>query len=125
MNIYQQVKPIFLLFPFSDRIKILLVTVIQTMLALLDLIGIALIGLVGAISIYGIQSKSSGNRVNRVLEFLNLESQTFQYQVIALASLSVFLYGIASTSFCNVTNDKYLTSFIPGPPLFLSISDEM
>jgi len=92
MNIYQQVKPIFLLFPFSDRIKILLVTVIQTMLALLDLIGIALIGLVGAISIYGIQSKSSGNRVNRVLEFLNLESQTFQYQVITLASLSVFLF---------------------------------
>ena len=92
MNMYKQVKPIFLLFPFSDRIKILLVTIIQTMLALLDLIGIALVGLVGAISIYGIQSKSSGSRVNRILEFLNLESQTFQYQVIALASLSVFLF---------------------------------
>ena len=52
----------------------------------LDLIGVAMIGVVGALAVTGIKSGQPGTRVAGILDFLNLETQTFQMQVAILAS---------------------------------------
>jgi ATP-binding cassette subfamily C protein len=71
-----------------DRIILLASTGIQIFLSFLDLLGIALIGALGALSVNGIQSRAPGNRVSQVLEFLGIDSFTFQSQAAILATLA-------------------------------------
>ena len=92
MNIIQELKKILYVFSYKDQQKLLLVTFIQVFLAALDLLGVAIIGIIGAVTVYGIQSKGTGDRVLTILEFFNLESMSFQYQVAYLGAFAVFIF---------------------------------
>jgi ABC-type multidrug transport system fused ATPase/permease subunit len=78
-------------FSKTDQKKIVLITLIQVFLGLLDLIGVAIIGVLGALAVNGIQSRTGGNRVQQVLQFLQLDSFTFQNQIAILGVLSAFV----------------------------------
>jgi ABC-type multidrug transport system fused ATPase/permease subunit len=82
------VKKSLLLLNRRDRIILLASTGIQIFLSFLDLVGIALIGALGALSVNGVQSRAPGNRVSQVLEFLRIDSLTFQSQAAVLAILA-------------------------------------
>ena len=76
----------------SDRRKYRFILLIQASLGFLDLIGVALLGIVGALSIRGVQSQPAGERVTKILNFLNLDSVSFQLQVTYLAALSIIFF---------------------------------
>lgn len=82
------VKKSLMLLNRRDRIILLASTGIQIFLSFLDLLGIALIGALGALSVNGVQSRAPGNRVSQVLEFLGIDSLTFQSQAAILAILA-------------------------------------
>jgi ABC-type multidrug transport system fused ATPase/permease subunit len=75
----------------SEKKKLISVTIVQVALGFLDLIGIALVGILGALAVVGVQSRDPGNRVNSVLNLLNLENSTFQFQVATLGILAGLL----------------------------------
>lgn len=78
-------------FSESDKSKLIFSTVLQFCLSVLDLIGVALIGVIGALTINGLRSQIPGGKVGQVLNFLRLDSYTFQSQTIILALMAVFL----------------------------------
>lgn len=82
----------------KDRRKTSIVLAVQMMLTALDLVGVAVVGILGALAVSGVQSQVPGNRVYSVLEFLNLESQTFQYQAAVLALIATTIL-VARTLF--------------------------
>ena len=92
MNLIKDLKKILQIFSYKDQQKLFLVSLIQVVLAALDLLGVAIIGIIGAVTVYGIQSKGTGDRVLTILEFLNLESMTFQRQVTYLGAFAVFIF---------------------------------
>ena len=94
MNLINELRDIAFIFSQKDKRKLVYVAIIQIFLSMLDLIGVALIGVIGAITIYGVQSKSAGNRISSVLEFLNLESLSFQNQVAYLGTIAVLIFII-------------------------------
>lgn len=47
----------------------------------------ALIGIIGSLAVRGIQTKTPGDRVGTILEFLNIENETLQFQVTILGSM--------------------------------------
>ncbi len=77
----------------SDRRKITLITLFQTLTSLLDLVGVAAIGVLGAITIAGVENQSPGDRVMMVLRFFNLENLTLQQQsaVIGVAAATLMV----------------------------------
>lgn len=74
-----------------DRSRVLAIVLIQIFSNLLDLLGVALIGVLGALAVNGVQSKPPGNRVGAVLRFANIDSLTFQHQVIVLGIAATFV----------------------------------
>jgi ATP-binding cassette subfamily C protein len=52
---------------------------------------VAIFGLLGALAVRGVQSKEPGNQVSLVLEFLNIQSQSFQAQAAILGVLAAVL----------------------------------
>jgi ATP-binding cassette, subfamily B, bacterial PglK len=99
-----------LILPASDRPKILIVIFLQISLALLDLIGIAIIGILGALSVSGIESTTPNHLVSKILNFLNLESHTFQRQVIVLACLSMAI--LISRTFFSIVITRRILFFL-------------
>ena len=81
-----------------DLKKLSLIVVIQILFGFLDLVGIALIGLLGALTISGVQSKSPGSRISQVLEFLSIDTFSFQSQVAVIGAIAAVLL-IAKTLF--------------------------
>lgn len=77
------------LIPRRDKRRILQLSVIQSSLGILDLAGVASIGILTALTVNGVQSRPPGDRVTRVLNFLHLDSFSFQTQVILLAILAL------------------------------------
>lgn len=75
----------------KDQRKILFITLLQVLMGGLDLLGVAAVGLLGALSVAGLQSGVPGNRVLTALEFMHIESATFQTQVAILGTSAVFL----------------------------------
>ena len=94
-----------------DRVKIVAVMVLQSLLGFLDLVGIALIGLVGALSVTGVQSTEPGGRVLWILEILRIEDLQFQNQVaiIGLAA-AVILVGRTLVSAIFMRKTLYFLS---------------
>ena len=80
----------------NDQRKIILVATIQVCLSILDLIGVAAIGVLGALAVSGIESHKTGNRVNAVMNFLHLESFSFQRQA-AILGLGAAFFLISRT----------------------------
>lgn len=72
------------LFSRADKIKIILVTLIQIGLSILDLISVAFVGLLTALTINGIQSKQPTGTVSRVLSSLGIGNLEFQQQAAIL-----------------------------------------
>jgi len=72
-----------------DKRRLYLVSALQAGLSLLDLIGVSLIGVIGALTINGVRSQSPSGRVGDLLEFLGLETYSFQTQTIILALIAV------------------------------------
>jgi ABC-type multidrug transport system fused ATPase/permease subunit len=77
------------IFSKKERIKILLVVLIQIFLGLLDLIGIVFIGIIGSLAITGVSSRAPGNRTNAFLDQLMLADKTLQQQVAILGLIAV------------------------------------
>ena len=86
-------KRCFSLLPRRERLKVKLIVLFQLGLAILDLIGVALIGLLGALSVTGLQSNvpSEDSKVFKVLEFLQLNSSSFQKQAAILGIFAALL----------------------------------
>ena len=92
MNLITELQKVFSIFSRKDQQKLKLATSIQIFLAALDLLGVAIIGIIGAITVYGIQSKETGSRTLKIIEFLNIESLTFQRQVMYLGFFAVIVF---------------------------------
>jgi ATP-binding cassette subfamily C protein len=69
----------------AERNKISLLIVSQLALAVLDLLGVALFGILAVISISGIKSSSLSSGISRILEILQLNDSSLEFQVSVLA----------------------------------------
>ena len=76
-----------------DRSKLYLVTFGQVLAGLLDLSGVILIGALGALSVQGIESRSAGNNVRKILNFLHIQSFSFQKQVLIIGIFAVIIFS--------------------------------
>ena len=65
----QLIKNCLVAFSKSDRRKILLISLLQTVLNLLDLVGVAIIGVIGSLAVSGLESIPPAGRVYSILEF--------------------------------------------------------
>lgn len=77
--------------PKSDQKKLISIVLLQIILGGLDLLGVAFVGVLGALAVNGIQSRPPGNRVSQVLEVLNLEQYSFQFQACAIGGIAALL----------------------------------
>ena len=82
---------IFRLVSKADRIKLLLVSLIQIFLSFLDLIGVAFFGLIGSVSVAAISSTKVAGRTESVINFLGLNNYSSQVQVAILGGLAATL----------------------------------
>ena len=73
----------------GDQRKVYAVAVFQVFIACLDLVGIAIMGILGSLIINGISYKGPGDRISRVLQFLGISDESFQFQVGTLGLLAV------------------------------------
>ena len=69
----------------AERNKISLLILSQLALAVLDLLGVALFGILAVISISGIKSSSLSSGISRILEILQLNNSSLEFQVSVLA----------------------------------------
>lgn len=95
------------LLPRSDRTKLYIVAALQILLSLMDLIGVAIIGAIGALAVTGVQSKNPTGKVAQLLEFLNLENTTLQFQVGILGVFAA-TFLLLRTVFSVVLSRKIL-----------------
>ena len=86
--------------PKRDRRLLAIAALFQVLLSFLDLAGVALIGVLGSLSVRGVQSQEPGNRVGAVLEFMNLDGQSLQFQVGILGVSAAVL--LLSRTFLSV-----------------------
>ena len=73
-----------------DQKKILLITCVQVLSGVLDLLGVVLIGVIGARAVSGFGTQQAGNKIIGLLQFLNLENTSLQFQVAILGCLATF-----------------------------------
>lgn len=78
----------------KDKRKLALVSGVQIVLGVFDLIGVLMVGVLGAMTVENQKSPQPGSQINAVLNFLNIESKSFQFQLIVIGALAVsFLAG--------------------------------
>lgn len=95
------------LLPRLDRTKLYIVVALQILLSLMDLIGVAIIGAIGALAVTGVQSKNPTGKVAQILEFLNLENSTLQFQV-GILGIFAATFLLLRTVFSVVLSRKIL-----------------
>jgi len=71
-----------------DQKKIFLITCVQILSGVLDLLGVILVGVIGAIAVSGFGTQQTGNKISGLLQFLNLENTSLQFQVGFLGCLA-------------------------------------
>jgi ABC-type multidrug transport system fused ATPase/permease subunit len=74
--------------PRKDQFKILVIVILQIISGFLDLLGVALIGILGSLGVSGVQSQAPGTRVGSVINFLHIDSFSFQEQIAILGFLA-------------------------------------
>ena len=74
-----------------DKIKLLLVSLVQIFLSFFELIGVAFIGLIGSVSVAAISSTKITGRTESVINFLSLQDFSSQFQVAILGLMSAVL----------------------------------
>ena len=89
---FAEIKRVLLLLEKKDRLKLLLVLIVNTFLAFLDLFGVALIGITSAILIRGLQGLTAGDQVSRFLEILNLDGLPQRNLLILLGSTAITFF---------------------------------
>jgi ABC-type multidrug transport system fused ATPase/permease subunit len=94
----------------SERIKVLIVAVIQIFLSLLDLVGVALVGVLGSLAISGVGSRKPGNRVWSFLEYLGIQDLTLQRQALTLGILAASVLVIKTA--CSIFLLRKVTFFL-------------
>ena len=104
-------KKILFLFSKSDRIKLVVVALVQIVLSFLDLVALAFVGVIASLGVMGVKGDQPGNRVSAVLELLNLTGGTLQRQVTILGLLTAVLL---------VTKTSLSAFFLKKSFLFLS-----
>ena len=78
----------------SDRIKLLVVSLIQIFLAFFDLVGVAFFGLIGSVSVAAVSSTKVAGRTESLINFIGLQNFNSQTQVAILAMLAAVLMVI-------------------------------
>jgi ABC-type multidrug transport system fused ATPase/permease subunit len=91
----------------AERNKISLLIASQLALAVLDLLGVALFGILAVISISGIKSSSLGSGISRILEILQLNNSSLEFQVSVLAFGALVLL-IVKTALTYLISRKIL-----------------
>ena len=91
------------------KYKLLSLAILNSAISILDLFAVSLLGLVGALSLQGITSKGPGNRVEYVLNLLNLNNFTFQFQVGIIALIGATLFILKSILSMQISKRLYLT----------------
>ena len=96
----------------GDKLKVYVVSLIQTFLGFLDLAAVAIFGILGALTISGIESNQPGNKVQSVLKILHIENLTFQKQA-SLLGLGAIVLLVSKTIFSMYLTKKtlYFLSF--------------
>ena len=89
---FTEIKNVTLLLDKKDRLRLILVLIVNTFLAFLDLIGVALIGVASAILIRGLQSQGAGDQATKFLEIINLNGLSQRTLLIALGCGAVFFF---------------------------------
>ena len=82
---------IFRLVSKNDRIKLLIVSLIQIFLSFLDLLGVAFFGLIGSVSVAAVSSTRVAGRTESVINFLGINNYSSQLQVAILGILAAIL----------------------------------
>ena len=82
----------------SEQKKLIIVVFLQLTSAFLDLLGVALVGVLGALAVSGFGAGDRGERVSSVLEFLNIEGNSFQTQAAFLALLVTALLTLRTVA---------------------------
>ena len=82
------VRKCFRLISREEIFKIKLVALAQLMLSFIDLLSVAALGLVGSLTVYGIQSKGAEGNALTILQFLKLDSLSFQKQVAIIGGVA-------------------------------------
>lgn len=79
------------LFAPKEKIKILMVAILQVCLSLLDLAGVVLMGMVGVVAVTGVTSQSTGTTTEAILNLLRIAELSFQEQVAYIGILAATL----------------------------------
>lgn len=74
-------------FSRREQRKILFSILLQFSLSVLDLLGVAIIGFIGALTITGIQSRQPLGKVSKLLGILQIDTLSFQLQIVILGVL--------------------------------------
>lgn len=93
-----------------DRHRILIVGMVQIFLSLLDLAGVALVGVLGALTVSGISNGKTGDRISKVIDLLNLDSKSLQYQAAAIGIAAAIL--LVSRTLISVHVTKRTLQFL-------------
>jgi ABC-type multidrug transport system fused ATPase/permease subunit len=94
----------------TDRIKLLIVSLIQIFLSFLDLIGVAFFGLMGSVSVAAISSTKIAGRTESVINFLGINNYSSQLQVAILGALAAILMIIKT--FASLYLNKKVIFFL-------------
>jgi ABC-type multidrug transport system fused ATPase/permease subunit len=94
----------------TDRRKVGVVAVLQTLMGFLDLLGVMAVGLLGALSVTELQSTKPGNRVNDALRILHLQGLSFQTQAAILGIGAVTLL-VGRTILSTIFTKRILNFF--------------
>lgn len=73
----------------GEKKYLLFMVAISALFSLLDLFAMALVGLLGALSVTGVQSQNPTGRLLTLLKLLRIDNFEFQFQIAAIAILTV------------------------------------
>ena len=85
------VRKCFRLISREEIFKIKIVALAQLMLSFIDLLAVAALGLVGSLTVYGIQSKGAEGNALTILQFIKLDSLSFQKQVAIIGGVAALM----------------------------------
>ena len=72
-----------------DRKWLTVMASLQALIGLLDLVGIVFLGALSSVVLNGLSSRSYGDRLGQFLEFLKIDNNDFNFQILILASVAI------------------------------------
>jgi ATP-binding cassette, subfamily B, bacterial PglK len=68
----------------GDRVKAIVICCAYALMGILDVVAVFTFGIIGSLAVSGVSSSQPGNRVSWLLEVLQLDNKTLQFQVASL-----------------------------------------